>query len=333
MTRGPMKRDEKFPIEHLSDEAWLRIEQRLFDPAVGQLRGLAPAPRPTSSTGRWLVLAAAALLLVAGLGARSLWRGEATHASRRLVAGELAVESLLGDATVRLEPGGVAQLHERAGDGARVVLERGAARFAVPPRKARPRFIVQAGEVRVEVVGTRFRVSRQGERVNVSDDEGKVRVVAFGKSVLLQPGMSWSYPPATSASSAPHVSTAAQPARAPSAPDPDPRATSAAPAAPLRRTKAPAEPDVRARFEQAARLEASDPERALEGYRSLAQGTGAWAETALYAEGRLLLERGQRARAVPLLRGYLRKYPRGGNAADVRSLLSRLGEPSELEPR
>jgi TolA-binding protein len=112
-----------------------------------------------------------------------------------------------------------------------------------------------------------------------------------------------------------------QPAAPASLIDPQRRARSAAPA------------DARARFEQAARLEVSDPERALEGYRGLAAGTGAWAETALYAEGRLLLERGDRAHAVPLLRGYLRNYPRGANAADVRSLLASLAEPSDPEPR
>jgi TolA-binding protein len=77
-------------------------------------------------------------------------------------------------------------------------------------------------------------------------------------------------------------------------------------------------------FEQATRLERSDPERASRLYRSLESGTDSWAQNALYARGRLAASRGNRAEARRLLQRYLDRFPRGSNAADARAVLERL---------
>jgi tetratricopeptide (TPR) repeat protein len=77
-------------------------------------------------------------------------------------------------------------------------------------------------------------------------------------------------------------------------------------------------------FEQAAVLEASDPQRALEIYQSLTTERGDWAANALYAMGRLEEERGNRVRALRLLQRYIEQYPYGANTADARLLIARM---------
>jgi hypothetical protein len=75
-------------------------------------------------------------------------------------------------------------------------------------------------------------------------------------------------------------------------------------------------------FERAARLEARDPKAALEMYRRVG-ARGPWAANALYGRARLELELGDTTRARRDLELYLRRYPEGANAADVRALLDR----------
>jgi transmembrane sensor len=67
-------------------------------------------------------------------------------------------------------------------------LEQGAARFEVSPQGSR-RFIVQAGSLRVEVVGTAFRVERtQDELTLVAVEHGRVRVTSPDGEHLLGKG-------------------------------------------------------------------------------------------------------------------------------------------------
>jgi hypothetical protein len=119
---------------------------------------------------------------------------------------------------------------------------------------------------------------------------------------------------------------------APSRPAP-PRPESSRPAAPPPSSAPSASPSSpsasrgasdQARYESAARLEASDPRAALAIYDSLARGGGPWAANALFAQARLELELGHRDRARRLLRSYLSRHPRGANAEDARQLLDQL---------
>lgn len=71
--------------------------------------------------------------------------------------------------------------------------------------------------------------------------------------------------------------------------------------------------------------EPTEPRRALAEYRKLADRGGKWAAPALFAAGRLAAELGDKKSARRLLDRYLRRYPQGGNAADARELLARLG--------
>lgn len=71
-----------------------------------------------------------------------------------------------------------------------VVIERGEAWFAVAKDKARP-FVVAAGPIRVEAVGTAFAVRRFADRADVIVTEGRVRiwsVAAPARFLLLEAG-------------------------------------------------------------------------------------------------------------------------------------------------
>jgi TolA-binding protein len=74
----------------------------------------------------------------------------------------------------------------------------------------------------------------------------------------------------------------------------------------------------------ASALESRQPQAALAGYRELAQKGGAWAQNALFAEGRLEADLGERDEARRLLSAYLARYPGGPNADDARQLLERM---------
>jgi transmembrane sensor len=86
------------------------------------------------------------------------------------------------------------------------VLTAGAADFDVTKQVGRE-FVVLSGNVRVQVVGTRFRVERSGERTRVSVAEGKVEVQEGNAHTYLEAGESRFFPtlvPAV-AEEAPHV--------------------------------------------------------------------------------------------------------------------------------
>ena len=83
-------------------------------------------------------------------------------------------------------------------------------------------------------------------------------------------------------------------------------------------------PSSQAMFEEATRLERSDPARASRLYRRLETGSDSWAQNALYARGRLEASRGNSREARRLLESYLQRFPRGSNVEDARAMLRRL---------
>jgi hypothetical protein len=236
--------------------------------------------------------------------------------------------------------------------GVNVMLEQGAVTCEVAPRRGRPPFVVDAGEVRVRVVGTRFTVTREGPGARVHVDHGAVEVTSHGAVVMLHDGESWPAARSTEAAAAPIApppdeidDTPAPVASAPPlevAPAPPrgahrgkhghapavapPVATADAPAratppAQAADTAGPSPDDL---FDTATRLERARPDRAEAIYRQLANGTSPWAANALFALARLEADRGNRAAARDLLDRYLARYPRGTNAADARALRDRL---------
>ena len=136
--------------------------------------GVAPQERrPLLS--RWRPAAmAAGLALAVGLGSLVATQ---QLGGRRVYATELG-----GHATVPLADGSKIELNTDtklraalAEEQRTVWLDRGEAYFEVSKDPNRP-FVVMAGDRKVTVLGTKFSVRRDGDRVSVAVAEGKVRV-------------------------------------------------------------------------------------------------------------------------------------------------------------
>jgi transmembrane sensor len=173
-------------------QAWMAADERharAFDQlnALGEWLRVAPAPRQRelldefAPRGAWVrrrayAMAMAATLVLALLG----WWGH------RFVAGHGPVRhyaSAVGeDRDIRLPDGtdvalgAASSLTARYGDARRdIELDAGEAYFKVTHDRRRP-FVVDAGSLRIEDLGTAFNVRRTGERVSVAVTEGRVRV-------------------------------------------------------------------------------------------------------------------------------------------------------------
>jgi RNA polymerase sigma factor (sigma-70 family) len=177
--------------------------------ALHRWRGTAPAAAPPAA-GRRRSLAA--LLGVAGMGCGGLlawrqwsdWRAHAVQwqASLRSGRGQLPRHTLPDGSTLQLDAQSRAEVRYLA-HARQVELLAGAAFFAVARDADRP-FTVQAGAVRVTVLGTRFGVELQGVQgsaqggVLVQVESGRVRVepgagqpaleLTAGQALRVQPG-------------------------------------------------------------------------------------------------------------------------------------------------
>ncbi|MGF1464789.1 MAG: FecR domain-containing protein [Sandaracinaceae bacterium] len=103
--------------------------------------------------------------------------GQALHALRSDERG--LVVPLDDGSRLRLHPRSTLDVLANDGQGIRLRLGQGAVRFEVRPGGPR-RWVVEAGPARVEVVGTVFRVTRDGDEVAIAVDRGRLRVRADG---------------------------------------------------------------------------------------------------------------------------------------------------------
>lgn len=187
------------PVEKLSDVAWARVERGLWArmDGAGTVTGAAIG-RETRKDKRhymWLTLpvaaaAACALVLFVSHGSRST-QTASNEEPARIVSGAAPSAVSFGDAHVTLDTNTAMEM-EHEGDKPVALLEQGAAWFAVAPRGDRPAFEVRAGDTIVRVVGTRFRVARDGEHAEVTVDHGTVEVRFRGRALRLSDGQSWS---------------------------------------------------------------------------------------------------------------------------------------------
>jgi len=203
-----------------------------------------------------------------------------------------------------------------------VVLDRGAVTCEVAPRQGRPPFVVQAGDVRVTVIGTRFGVARHEQGATVFVEHGTVEIVSPREHVYVSTGEHWPKPVVET----PIVEEPAAPA-IPSKPHkpsakPGTQTQTQTQTQPL--TQPPMPPSPEQLYEKAAALESRAPDQAIAIYQLLAAGDDAWAANALYAHGRLEADRHHRAEAQRLLGQYLSRFPQGVNARDARQLLDKL---------
>ncbi|HEX2874090.1 MAG TPA: FecR family protein [Polyangiaceae bacterium] len=197
-------------------------------------------------------------------------------------------------------------------------LRRGGATFDVKPGGPR-HWIIEAGELSVEVVGTRFRVERQGELTRVSVEHGIVVVrgerVPSG-SVRLTAGTSFELPVASTVAADEGSSARAEaaptvPNVAPSASD-SPRAAAAPPSS----ASSGAEPPPRDEVERAL-LAADSARRQGDNAAAIGYFNAAWQQAAAGDARRglaalslaRLLMGGQPAKAAQILRSSLSDMP------------------------
>lgn len=311
------------PVEQLPDVSWQRIERKLFAQlASGAPRAVAPDHARVVRPRTWLVAggvalaaAAGALLLVTlrggGDGARRAEQPDARSPSR-IATAEAPSALSVGDVSLEIAPHSAILVDDDRERGVLFVLERGEATFRVAPVGDRPPVVVQAGDVRIEVVGTAFAVSRDRDSARVVVYEGVVALVQKGERSQLGPGSVW--PPAPV--------PAAPPVDPPPAGQPAPRVKKP----PAERGRAATPLDAprltdKDRYNNALEIERSDPDRARALYAELVRRGGVYAPLALYSHA--LLEDGldNKSAARKLLHEYLARYPDGQNAVDARELL------------
>jgi hypothetical protein len=240
----------------------------------------------------------------------------ASGAEERWESGEQPLERTWGTLELRAAPRSLLALEAPRRSLHRGRLESGEVRVAVPPGE---QVELALGRVLVRASAVRFVASYDGYRPALAVEEGELVLAGAGVPSVLRAGERWPV------ADGPLPGAAQAPLR--SQPDsPDGPAAAAAPlpheGAARARNAALAEPHARERYERAARLEGSDPGQAEALYSALARGRGVWSAHALFALGRLELERGQTARGRATLRRYLARHPGGPNAEDARRLLA-----------
>ncbi len=353
-----MSDDLRLPVEvdAYSDPRWSRIERDVFAKLDET-----PLPQPVLRLGgerrrglAWTLVFAAAAFAVALF---HPWTGARSNERLRLETTDSASQFTVGESSLTVAPLSLVMVGGDDEHGINVVLDRGRVTCEVAPRNGRPPFVVDAGDVRVRVVGTRFTVARDPTGTWVDVERGVVEVMSRGVVTMVREGQHWPAavvaksgalsvappapgeppPPAPAAfsSSGSHVPATSRsrtmgsggPATSqttPMQPWPEDADKNAPAAAPSATPQAASPPSPQQLFESAALVERTRPDEAAAVYRRLAGGTTAWAPNALYALARLEADRGHRGEAVGLLNDYLSRYPHGFNSDDARSLLQRM---------
>lgn len=145
-------------------------------------RHAAAAPRPALPRfSRWRV--AAGIVLAVALGAPLAWLAPGRTVRELATAvGENRTVALADGSRVTLNTD--SRLRADASRPRTVRLERGEAYFDIAHDAAHP-FVVEAGDSRVTVLGTRFTVRREGDAVRVLVAQGRVRLAGGGGAVEL----------------------------------------------------------------------------------------------------------------------------------------------------
>lgn len=335
-----MRKPLNVVVEPLSPRRWVRVERSLFARFEAEMpeatKGTIEARARGKASLVWL--SAAAMVCVASLalvlGTRRSVEQMAEHTSR-VTTGVSASHLALPGLAIDVQPESAVVIGGESDKGMLVVVDRGGIVCDVAPRSAEKPLIIQAGEARVKVVGTRFTVSRLGDSARVAVERGLVEVAARGVVARVGAGQVWpaEAPPvapaspnvadrsgATPAASVRGGKSEAAPSKSAAKAGREPAESSASVGAPA----SPPEPTRQAQFEAATRLERTQPARASALYQALASGSDSWAQNALYADGRLQASLGNRSEARRLLGRYRTRFPHGTNAEDARAVLEGL---------
>ncbi|MCT3942486.1 FecR family protein [Elizabethkingia anophelis] len=97
---------------------------------------------------------------------------------------------LSDNSTITLEPYSKLSLEENFGKENREVEFQGKGLFSIEKDKSKP-FVVDAGDFKVEVLGTKFLVDQKSKEKKVELFEGKVKIEYLGKLTFLKPKEIW----------------------------------------------------------------------------------------------------------------------------------------------
>ncbi|WP_221391949.1 FecR family protein [Dyadobacter sp. NIV53] len=178
------------PDGEIKARIWNNVEQVVEDSDVGN-----ETNRPVRPLYRWWWMAAATLLIAGGLAwnLRSAFMGAPLEYKKQVSLAKTTLQEtvnntrteqtvlLMDGSSVKLKPGSKLSYSDFS-EKQRVVYLDGEGYFDVTKDKSKP-FIVYAGHIVVQVVGTSFKVvSRTGNtKSNVSVMSGKVKVFSAGK--------------------------------------------------------------------------------------------------------------------------------------------------------
>jgi hypothetical protein len=185
----------RVPVDSLSDIRWARIERSLFQRLDS---GEEPPPSERARAHGWrpgaiLIAASAAAAIFGGVLAMELvHRAPASASASHIETRSSASHVVVGDASLDVAPESEVVVAGNGERGLSVTLDRGRVECEVAPRGERPPFFVQAGDVRVRVVGTRFAVTRAREVVSVDVTKGVVQVESHGAIQRVAAGQHWS---------------------------------------------------------------------------------------------------------------------------------------------
>ncbi|MEM9193680.1 MAG: FecR family protein [Myxococcota bacterium] len=183
------------PIEETElDEVFHRVEA-----------SLQPRPRKTRRFGMGFAIAGA--IAMGALGAYALVPGsddpqvsDAAPGPLRWADGPVfeglgdAREATLSDRSqISVQPGTELRVVANAAEAFGLALEKGHVEIEVQPQGPRL-WSVDAGDARVEVLGTQFSVTRDGDRIAVRVERGLVSVRWRDETELLGPGQQWERP-------------------------------------------------------------------------------------------------------------------------------------------
>lgn len=217
----------------------------------------------------------------------------------------------VGDAVIVAASDTIVDVKHADDGGITLVVTRGSVDCDVAPRKNRPPFHVIAGDISVEVVGTRFTVAKTpSPRVDVV--RGKVRVRAPGGTWLLSAGESWT-PPVTGSDVDPVAvlaSTAPNGGAAPAPVGPPPASAMAPVPAPM------VGPSPHSIYQSAQRFETTDPVRAAKAYRTVASSKDSWAAPALYGLAELDAKNDV-TQALADCNEYLKRFAKSAQVEDI----------------
>lgn len=215
----------------------------------------------------------------------------------------------VGDSVIDAGSDTSVEVKQDASGATTLLLARGTVDCDVLARPNRAPFRVVAGDVIVEVVGTRFAVARTGDVTRVDVTRGKVSVHGNGEKRLLGAGESWS--------SAKMVVVAPPKPAAPivvkvEEPEPAAEPEIELPAESMR--PKPVAPSAQALYEAALLMK--DEKQRAKTYRQVASGNHTWAALSLFNLAELQAKTDVDA-TLATLDELKRRFPNAGNAEDA----------------